>query len=120
MNEYVTLSIAIASTPLTEQHDQITWRWTANGQFSAASAYNCQFNGSYSYFLATKISKAKAEPKYKFFAWLVLHNRALTVDNMLKKNWPCNPLCPLCYCQQETTEHILLQCNYVEALWTLF
>jgi hypothetical protein len=102
LNEHVTLAIVLASTPLSAQDDQIRWIWTTNGQYSVASAYDCQFNRSFSYFPAAQIWKAKVEPKCSFFAWLVLHNRALTADNMMKKNRHCNPLCPLCYCQQET------------------
>jgi hypothetical protein len=120
LNEHVTLAIVLASTPLSAQDYQIRWIWTANGQYSVASAYDCQFNGSFSYFPAVQIWKAKVEPKCRFFSWLVLHNRALTADNMMKKNWHCNPLCPLCYRQQETVQHILLQCNYAEALWNIF
>jgi hypothetical protein len=54
-----------------------------------------------------------------FFAWLVLHNRMLIAENMLKKNWPCNQTCSLCYCLQETTQHLLADCNYTEVVWDL-
>jgi hypothetical protein len=47
----------------------------------------------------------------------VLHNRALTADVMQKKNWPCESLCSLYFCIQETDDHLLCKCNYTEALW---
>jgi hypothetical protein len=56
-------------------------------------------------------------PKCKFFAWLILHNKPLTTDNVLKKNWDCNPICPLCYCISESADHLLTKCNYSEAMW---
>jgi hypothetical protein len=48
-----------------------------------------------------------------------MHDRILTASNMMRQNWPCNPLCSLCFCMTETTEHLLTQCNYVEVVWNL-
>jgi hypothetical protein len=39
------------------------------------------------------------------------------MDNLLKKNWPCEPECPLCYCINETYEHLLTECNFTEVVW---
>jgi hypothetical protein len=66
---------------------------------------------------ATNIWASHTEHKCKFCAWLVMHNRVLTANNMLKKNWPCNQICSLCYYLQETTHHLLADCNYTEAVW---
>jgi hypothetical protein len=63
-----------------------------------ASAYECQFKGSMTFFPATDVWKANTEHKCKFFAWIILHNKALTVDNMLKKKRDCDPMCSLCFC----------------------
>jgi hypothetical protein len=52
-----------------------------------------------------------------FFSWLVLHNRALTVDVMQKKNWLCESNCALCFCIHETADHLLCKCNYTEVVW---
>jgi hypothetical protein len=68
-------------------------------------------------FPAVHIWKAKSDPKCKFFAWLILHNKASTADNLSKKHWPCNPICPLCTCMPETAKHLMAECNYTEALW---
>jgi hypothetical protein len=117
LEEFTTLFTTISSIHLTDQHDTIVWRWTADGKYSVKSAYDCQFRGAFTFFPATEVWKAHTAPKCKFYAWLVLHNRALTADNMSRKNWPCNPTCSLCYYMPETSEHLLNKCNYVEALW---
>jgi hypothetical protein len=62
------LHAAVSSFNLSNQKDEITWRWTANGQFTVASAYACQFTGAMISFPAKDIWKAKAEPKCRFFA----------------------------------------------------
>jgi hypothetical protein len=82
-----------------------------------ASAFDCQFRGSIVNFPAISIWQAAAEPKCNFFAWLVMHNRVLTAGNLMRKNWPCNEYCPMCLCMQESTEHLLTQCNTSEAVW---
>jgi hypothetical protein len=69
------------------------------------------------YFPTTQVWQARTQPKCKFFAWLVLHNRALTADNMQRKNWHCNPTCQLCFCQPETSSHLLADSNFTEAFW---
>jgi hypothetical protein len=38
---------------------------------------------------------------------------------MLKRNWPCNVSCSLCYYINETTAHLLTRCNNSEATWNL-
>jgi hypothetical protein len=91
---------------------------TGDGKYSAATAYDRQFLGAYSPFPDIDLWKAFAERKSKFFAWLVLHNRVLIADNMAKRNWDCNPQCSLCFCSNETTDHLLAQCNFAEAMWS--
>jgi hypothetical protein len=40
------LFMALAPVTLTDQDDSIVWRWTTNGCYSVASAYECQFLGA--------------------------------------------------------------------------
>jgi hypothetical protein len=115
LDEYVLLHMALSSDALTQQQDQITWKWIRDGQFSVSSGYNCQFRGIISYFPTTDLLKATTPNKCNFFAWLVLHNKALSADNMAKKNWQCDPNCQLCFCELETIQHLLIDCNYAEA-----
>jgi hypothetical protein len=111
--------MALEPIQLNQEKDNITWSWTASGKFSVASDYEAQFKGSFSPLPAMPIWQAYVQPKCKFFAWLVIHDRILSASNMIKKNWPCNHNCSLCLCMHETTEHLLMECNYTEAFWNL-
>jgi hypothetical protein len=92
--------------------DVITWRWTASGIYTAASAYQCQFPGSFSPFNTDKIWKAHVEPKCRFFAWLVLHGKVLTADNLAIRGWPHDPICKLCRIHPETVQHLFMDCSF--------
>jgi hypothetical protein len=107
----------ISAISLSDQKDKIIWKWTLNGKYTVASAYNCQFLGAMSNFHALVIWTATFDANSKFFVWLVLHKGVLTAENMAKRNWPCDPKCSFCLCLDETTEHILIlsECNYTEA-----
>jgi hypothetical protein len=117
LQEFIMLYTTLDSVHLTDQSGEVFWRWTSNGKFTVASAYNCQFKGAYTFFPAKDVWKAFTEPKCRFFTWLVLHNRALTADVMQKKNWPCDSFCALCFYIHENADHMLCKCNYTEALW---
>jgi hypothetical protein len=137
--EFVMLFMSLEPVQLNQEKDVIKWRWTNAGIFSvfsayncqfkgsisqfpatpAFSAYNCQFKGSISLFLATPVWKARVEPMCKFFNLLALHAKILTADNMLKRHWNCNQFCSLCHCMLETTNHLMMGCNFSEVVWNL-
>jgi hypothetical protein len=70
-------------------------------------------------FTPDAVWKAATEPKCMFSSWLVMHDKVLTADYMARRNWPCNPLCSLCYCLSETPPHLVTQCNFTEATWNV-
>jgi hypothetical protein len=119
MEEFTMLFMALAPVSLNSNPDTIKWRWTSNGQYSVASAYKCQFTGAIQKFPSRQVWKAQTDPRSKFFVWLVLHNRVLTADNMLKKNWPCDETYCFCLSMFEMTNHLLLHCNYTEVVWNI-
>jgi hypothetical protein len=67
LEEYILLYSALSTMALTDQRDQIIWRWTSNGKYTAKSAYNCQFAGAMTTFRAKEIWKALSEPKCIFY-----------------------------------------------------
>jgi hypothetical protein len=86
LREYVDLWEVIHQIPInSEVEDNIRWRWTASGKYTTSSAYNMQFAGAYSKLRLTPIWKAQTEPRYKFFAWTLLHRKILTANNNKKE-----------------------------------
>ena len=66
MPEFVKLWDLVQAQQLNDQDDQIRWKWTADGNYSAKSAYLAQFMGSYSDIMANSIWKAHTEANSKF------------------------------------------------------
>jgi len=119
MAEFVILWDLVQQVQLTDGTDEIRWRWTADGIYTSKSAYLAQFNGSYSTYNGNDLWKAQAEGKHKFFSWLLLQTKILTADKLIKRNWPCDPVCKLCDQEQETAIHLCLGCVYAREVWTL-
>jgi hypothetical protein len=117
MDEFILLFTALNDVILTEERDTIAWKWTRTRQYSVVSAYDIQILGAFPKFKASSIWKAKTKAKCRFFAWLTIWKKVPTADNLLKKNWPCGPMCPLCFCMPETNDHLLMECNFTEAVW---
>ena len=59
-------------------------------------------------------------PRVKFFMWLVVHRRCLTTDNLQKRNWPSNGVCPLCLQAPEDCTHLFLHCRFTQQVWARF
>ena len=51
-----------------ENEDEILWRWTSDGDYTAKNVYRVQFMGNYDKLKMNPIWKAKAELKCRFFA----------------------------------------------------
>ncbi|KAF8658162.1 hypothetical protein HU200_059634 [Digitaria exilis] len=62
----------LTEVQLTYGEDEIVWKWTANGVYTAKSAYHAQFVGTYYTFDANATWKAKAEGKHRIFTWLLV------------------------------------------------
>lgn len=110
----VTLWSLIQEVQLLPGDDVISWCWTSNGVYTPKSAYDIQFRGSYCSCNSTAIWKSKVEGKHRFFAWLLLQCKWLTVDKLLLRNWSCNPQCPFCDQLPEMVVHLCLHCAFAQ------
>ncbi|BAH93079.1 Os05g0325400, partial [Oryza sativa Japonica Group] len=50
---------------------------------------------------------------------LALKGRCLTADNLAKRNWPHDEVCPLCQRDNEDCHHLFVACNFTIAVWRL-
>ena len=103
-----------------DTEDTIRWKWTANGEYTAASAYRAQFLGSVKTDLHLLIWKPWAPPKCKFFAWLIVENRVWMSDRLATRGWLRNNVCSLCCIEPETAHHLLVvTCRFTKRVWSL-
>jgi hypothetical protein len=95
--------------------DQVAWRWSASGSYSASSAYGAMFYGSSELLGARQLWKVCAPGEHKFFGWLVCwtaewrHRHGLQDDDK----------CALCNQGSESIGHLLLGCVYSREVWML-
>ncbi len=85
LSEYIKIwkVLALECPQLTEGvEDSITWRWMANGEYSAKSAYLFQFEGITTSPSATLTWEVWAPVKCKIFSWLAIQNRVWTADRL--------------------------------------
>ena len=102
---------------LDNQDDSITWKLTASGVYTAASAYKAQFLGCTKAPRICSIWKTWALPKAKFFTWLITQNRVWTSDRLARRGWDHSPFCPLCRATMETSLHLISECRYTRRIW---
>eukprot|EP00253_Pinus_taeda_P025653 PITA_25653 len=103
---------------INEGQDQLRWGYEEKGNYSTKEAYNI--------IIQDKITKEKLWnqiwnshlwPKISTFLWLLSHNRILTWDNLRKRSFSGPSICLNCRAEEETTIHLLFQCNLARQLW---
>lgn len=88
------------------------------------SVYCIQFQGQIKRLNITPIWKAKTEPKCRIFAWILLHRKILTANNLAKRGWVGLTILYASYATRSqkhphtcaTTVHILRKC---ETSWSV-
>jgi len=55
--------------------------------------------------------------KLKIFIWLLLEDKILTWNNLLKRGWIGPGYCYLCKGNEETTNHLFSHCPFMTSIW---
>lgn len=92
--EFTALWTAINNTVLRDESDRVSWKWTADGEFSSKSAYLIQFQGCIRAGFGNFIWKSDAPGKCKIFAWLAMLGRCNTADCLRKRGGHMMRLAP--------------------------
>jgi hypothetical protein len=93
------------------------WRLLQLGQYFAKSTYEALFQGSTYFGAFEHIWKTWAPPKCRFFLWLAAHDHCWTTDRLVKRNLPHLSLCLLCDQEEETINHLLVECVFSRHFW---
>lgn len=98
--------------------DMAIWKWSDNGQYSAASTYHMLCEGSICFLCAKPIWRCWAPLSCKIFLWLALQYRIWTFDRRLQHGLQDQSfVCFLCDQEEATADHILLQCMFSQQVW---
>jgi zinc-binding in reverse transcriptase len=84
------------------------WNGYAISLFTTKSAYKFISHTTY-----TKLAfdlEIKAPLRVVIFSWLLLNNRLLSTNNLIKRGWILPSMCYLCRQHQESASHIFTQC----------
>jgi mannosylglycoprotein endo-beta-mannosidase len=119
VRQFVDLWTQLSQVQLHSAEDTITWRFSADGRYSAKSAYKVQFIGAIQDGQWNIIWRAKVENKCRFFSWLLLQSKLPTSDRILRFNGQANPICTLCRTTPEKHLHMVAKCAYTKAVWQL-
>jgi hypothetical protein len=118
LSQFVQLWALIQGVHLNEDvEDDIIWKLTGNGQYSAASTYKLQFFSLVESSLYTIVWKFWDLPKVKNHAWLALQNRLWTADRLRRRGWTNCGLCPLCKQTEETNDHLFVHCRFTSRIF---
>ena len=58
-------------------------------------------------------------PKARAFAWLAYNSRILTAERLKRIGINGPSRCPLCEKNEETIDHLLVQCQYAKKCWDM-
>ncbi|XP_078150358.1 uncharacterized protein LOC144545680 [Carex rostrata] len=103
---------------LTTRPDNAAWRWEATGEFTVRSAYFASKNTLTTHYDTRRIWKLKVPPRMRVFAWLMVLNKILTVDNLMRRGWSMVNRCVLCKNSSESVLHLFEQCQVSVQVYT--
>lgn len=105
VGEFFQLWDEVRDVSLHSSADEISWKLTSDGTFSAASAYDIFFMAMENCPYGELLWHSRAPSRVRFFMWVALKGRCLTADNLAKRNWPHDVICPLCQWENEDCHH---------------
>jgi hypothetical protein len=117
LGQYLMLWTRVEATVLTDQPDQIVWRWSTNGVYSAKSCYRSTFQGSRACPAWKLLWKTWAPPRVKFFHWLANKDRCWTAERLRRRGLQHHPRCLLCDQEAESMHHLTLACPFSRQVW---
>lgn len=100
-----------------DTEDTIRWKFSADGKYSAASAYKMQFQGHTKTTNDMIIWKAWAPGQLKVFLWLLFQNKLWCNDRLQRRGWTNGYFCQLCIKNLETSLHLFWHCDAAKRIW---
>ncbi|KAJ9707156.1 hypothetical protein PVL29_002241 [Vitis rotundifolia] len=103
--------------PLLE--DRMLWKESKDGIFSVKSLYSSLVSRGDVQFPYSNIWSICVPTKVSFFAWEAYWGKVLTLDQLKKRGRSLANRCFLCGMEEESIDHLLIQCSKARVLWEI-
>lgn len=101
--------------------DTLRWSPTYNGQFSVKSDYKCIvkeiYGGEASNFPWKSLWKLDVPQKIKHFLWKCMNDCVSVRSKLARYVDSISNVCPLCEHEEETINHLFIDCEVTKRLW---
>jgi zinc-binding in reverse transcriptase len=64
----------------------------------------------------SRLWEIKAPPRVQVFLWMMMRNKLLTIDNMIRRGWMMPNMCYLCRMHIEISQHVFNDCSFTRQL----
>ncbi|CAN0906120.1 hypothetical protein LINGRAHAP2_LOCUS24053 [Linum grandiflorum] len=101
----------------------VVWPLKTSGRFtvkSLRSAISAQRFLGFDFFPFEVIWVHLVPTKIQCFAWMVLHKKIATTDNLQMRGFHLVRRCALCSINGELVDHLFIQCKYSAKIWSRF
>ncbi|WVZ66562.1 hypothetical protein U9M48_015765, partial [Paspalum notatum var. saurae] len=97
--------------------DQVVWRWTADGKYSAKSVYLALHHGAQEFLGHRLIWQTWLTLRVKIFLWLAFRRRLWTADRRRRHGLDARDVSFLCDALPESIDHLLVSCSFSRPIW---
>jgi zinc-binding in reverse transcriptase len=118
LNELVS-RMSLLLTTHENARDDVVRKGNNSDIFSVKSDYFTLQNGPWIDTNVYNIWKLNVPPRFKVFAWLMMMNRILTTDNLMKKGCNMVSICVMCREDVETCKHLFSFCAFTRSLTSI-
>lgn len=108
----------VVSIKIGSESNMVEWRWTQQGIFTTASAYEKLHDRGMRNITNIELWKLKIPLKVRLFIWVGMQNRLLTQQRLRLRGCDVPAGCHLCGNRLiETSKHLLFECTFAVRLW---
>lgn len=112
--------LASRNIALTHDSDKLIWAGSKKGRYESKEGYKHILNKKHTPCSNLPLSLCwdkRCLPKAGLFAWLAIQNRILTSETFKKFGYEGPSRCPLCEKAEESSNHLLVTCDYAHNCW---
>ncbi|GLJ30728.1 hypothetical protein SUGI_0608990 [Cryptomeria japonica] len=105
---------------LVDKDDEIIWHAVVSGEYNVKLGYEIKKKRTGAMWLVGLCLNKVVAPCVRAFLWVVLHERILTRERLRIVGIVDSSMCPLCLNMEETTNHLLYECQFASLCWDWF